>query len=86
MPNGPARLSGGHWAIENSLHSVLEVTFGSDQSQLRKGHGAKNMATVRHFALNLFRAAKDKHPIRLRRKLATWTPAYLEQLLNANLE
>ncbi len=74
----------GHWAIENSLHWALDVTFGDDQSRLRKGHGAKNMAVVRHFALNLVRAAKDKHFIRLRRKLATWTPACLEYLLNAD--
>ena len=74
----------GHWAIENSLHWVLDVTFGDDQSRLRKEFRAKNMAVVRHFALNLVRAAKDKHSIRLRRKLATWTPTYLEQLLNAD--
>jgi len=73
----------GHWAIENSLHWVLDVTFGNDQSRLRKGYGAKNMAVVRHFALNLVCAAKDKHSIKLRRKLATWTPDYLETLLNA---
>jgi len=76
----------GHWAIENSLHWVLDVTFGEDQSRLRKGFGAKNMAVVRHFAFNLIRTAKDKHSIRLRRKLAAWTPAYLEQLLNVNAE
>jgi predicted transposase YbfD/YdcC len=74
----------GHWAIENSLHWVLDVTFGEDQSRLRKGFGAKNMAVVRHFAFNLVRAAKDKHSVRLRRKLATWTPAYLELLLNVD--
>ena len=51
-----------------------------------QGLWRKNMAVVRHFALNLVRAAKDKHSIRLRRKLATWTPAYLEQLLNANTQ
>ena len=44
-----------HWAIENRLHWVLDVTFADDQSRLRKGHGARNMATVRHFALNLVR-------------------------------
>ncbi len=74
----------GHWAIENSLHWVLDVTFGDDQSRLRKGFGAKNMAVVRHFALNLVRAATDKRSIRLRRKLATWTPDYLDQLLRAD--
>ncbi len=72
----------GHWAIENSLHWVLDVGFGEDQSRLRKGFGAKNMAIVRHFALNLVRTAKDKKSIKLRRKVAGWTPDYLDQLLN----
>ena len=62
------------------------MTFGDDQSRLRKGHSAKNMAVVRHFALNLVRAPKDKHSIRLRRKFATWTPNYLDQLLNADVK
>ncbi|MBE7157420.1 MAG: ISAs1 family transposase [Rhodospirillales bacterium] len=47
----------GHWRIENSLHWVLDLVFSDDQSRLRKGHGAHNMAVVRHFALNLVRAA-----------------------------
>ena len=49
----------GHWAIENSLHWVLDVVFADDQSRLRKGHGANNMAVVRHFAINLIRAAPE---------------------------
>jgi predicted transposase YbfD/YdcC len=71
----------GHWAIENSLHWVLDVTFGDDQSRVRKGHGAKNMAVVRHFAINLARAAKDKRSVRLRRKCAGWDPTYLATIL-----
>jgi Transposase DDE domain len=39
------------WSIENNLHWTLDVTFNEDQSRLRAGHGAKNMAVVRHFAL-----------------------------------
>lgn len=70
-----------HWAIENSLHWVLDVTFGEDQSRLRTGHGATNMAIVRHFAINLVRAVKDKRSIRLRRKRAGWEPAYLASIL-----
>ena len=50
------------------LHWVLDVPFKDDQSRLRKGFGAKNMAVVRHFALNLVRAAKDKQSVKLRRK------------------
>jgi predicted transposase YbfD/YdcC len=70
-----------HWAIENSLHWVLDVIFGDDQSRLRTGHGAKNMAVVRHFAINLARAAKDKRSIKLRRKCAGWDQTYLATIL-----
>lgn len=70
-----------HWAIENRLHWVLDVTFADDQSRLRTGHGARNMATVRHFALNLVRTATDKRSIKSRRKIAGWDPNYLEALI-----
>ena len=70
-----------HWAIENSLHWVLDVTFADDQSRLRKGHGARNMAVVRHFAINLVRAGNDKRSIRLRRKCAGWDLQYLAAIL-----
>jgi predicted transposase YbfD/YdcC len=57
----------GHWAIENNMHWTLDMTFNEDQSRLRAGHGAKNMAVVRHFALNLVRQATDKRSIKRRR-------------------
>ena len=72
----------GHWAIENSLHWVLDVTFADDQARVRKGHGARNMAVVRHFAINLVRAATDKKSIKRRRKIAGWNPEFLAQILN----
>lgn len=72
-----------HWAIENRLHWVLDVSFADDQSRLRKGHGARNMATVRHFALNLVRTAADKRSIKSRRKLAGWNPNYLNAILSS---
>jgi hypothetical protein len=36
------------------------------------------MAVVRHFALNLVRAAKDTKSIKLRRKMAALTTHYLD--------
>jgi predicted transposase YbfD/YdcC len=71
----------GHWAIENNLHWSLDVTFNEDQSRLRTGHGAKNMAVVRHFALNLVRQIADKRSIKRRRKCASWDPKYLLDIL-----
>ena len=78
---GAAEAVRSHWAIENSLHWVLDVTFGDDQSRLRTGHGAKNMAVIRHFAINLVRTVKDKRSVRLRRKCATWNTDYLATIL-----
>jgi len=48
-----------HWGIENRLHWTLDVVFAEDQSRLRQGHGARNMAVVRHFAINLIRTAPE---------------------------
>jgi predicted transposase YbfD/YdcC len=61
----------GHWGIENRLHWVLDVVFSDDQSRLRKGHGARNMAIVRHFAINLVRSAPEPErppPLKPQRK------------------
>lgn len=41
-----------HWAIENSLHGVLDMSFGEDQSRIRKENAPQNMAIIRHMALN----------------------------------
>jgi predicted transposase YbfD/YdcC len=50
----PARLADylrGHWAIENGLHWVRDVTFAEDASQLRTGAGPHVMACLRNLAI-----------------------------------
>ena len=69
-----------HWGIE-SMHWLLDVEFKDDLSRYRAGHGAKNMAVVRRFALNLVRTAKTSGSIKLRRKRASWSPEFLRQVL-----
>jgi predicted transposase YbfD/YdcC len=70
----------GHWGVE-SMHWLLDVEFKDDLSRYRSGHGAKNMAIVRRFALGLVRANKSKHSVKTRRKSASWDTAYLLELL-----
>lgn len=76
-----AQAARSHWGIENRLHWVLDVDFGEDRSRLT-GHGAHNMAIVRHFAINLVRTLADKISIKSRRKCASWDTKYLLSILS----
>ncbi len=70
----------GHWGVE-SMHWLLDVEFKDDLSRYRSGHGAKNMAVVRRFALGLVRANKTKGSVKTRRKSAGWDPNFLLKIL-----
>jgi len=70
----------GHWGVE-SMHWLLDVEFKDDLSRYRSGHGAKNMATVRRFALGLVRANNSRGSVKTRRKTASWDPEFLIKLL-----
>jgi len=70
-----------HWGVENRLHWVLDVVFHDDLARLRSGNGPQNMAVVKHMAMNLVRNPKDKHSLKVRRKLANLNPDYLETLI-----
>lgn len=70
-----------HWGIENRLHWVLDVVFHDDLARLRTGNGPQNMAIVKHMAINLVRNPKDRHSLKVRRKLANLNPDYLETLI-----
>ncbi|NLC55932.1 MAG: ISAs1 family transposase [Armatimonadetes bacterium] len=45
----------GHWAIENRLHRVRDVTMGEDASQIRTGSGPQVMAALRNGILGALR-------------------------------
>ena len=78
-----APLVRGHWAVENSLHWVLDMVFRDDECRLRTDHAPANFTTLKHMALNLIRRAKSKDSIRLRRKVAAWDDEFLVSLVAA---
>ena len=79
------QISRNHWGIENSLHWVLDVTFGEDSSRIRKGHGPENMSVLRRIAINLCKQdKKSKHSIKARRKKAAWDINYLAKVIFNN--
>ena len=70
-----------HWGIKNRLHWVIDVVFLPDLARLRSGNGPENMAVVKHMAINLVRNPKDRHSLKVRRKLANLSHQYLENLI-----
>lgn len=72
-----------HWAIENSLHWVMDMIFRDDECRIRTNNAPANFATCRHMAYNLARKAPGKDSIRLRRKTASWDDEYLVSLIAA---
>ena len=81
-----ARAVRAHWGIENRLHWVLDVVFHDDLMRLRTEHGPHNMATIRHMAMNLVKAAPGPDSIRLRRKAAGWDDEYLKALITQSTQ
>jgi predicted transposase YbfD/YdcC len=74
-----------HWHIENRLHWVLDVAFREDDSRIRTGNAAQNVAVLRHIALNLLkREQSTKRSIRGKRLKAGWDEDYLAQVLCGN--
>ena len=45
----------GHWAIENRLHWVRDVTYSEDHSQIRTEGGPQVMATLRNTGISILR-------------------------------
>ena len=49
-----------HWAIENSLHWVMDMIFRDDECRVRTNHAPANFTTIKHMAHNLIRRAKGR--------------------------
>ena len=84
-PDSPAALGQAirpHWAVENALHWVLDVTFREDDSRVRDRTAARNLALLRKIALNIVgRDTASKASMRARRKRAAWNDASMLKLL-----
>jgi predicted transposase YbfD/YdcC len=71
----------GHWAIENSLHWVLDMVFRDDESRLRTDNAPANFCTFKHMAQNLIRQAPGKASLRQKRMAAGWDDDFLASLV-----
>lgn len=84
-PDAPAVLTEAirrHWAIEYSLHWVLDVVFREDDARSRDWVATRSFAVLRKLAFNLLQQGKHQPgSLRARRRNAGWNDTYMTQLL-----
>ena len=47
-----------HWAVENSLHWVMDMIFRDDECRIRTDHAPANFTTLKHMARSEKRRAR----------------------------
>ena len=70
-----------HWAIENKLHWVMDVTFKEDLSQKRSGNSAFNFNIITKMALKILDANKGKSSKPLTRLKAALDDTFRDTLI-----
>lgn len=77
-----ARAVKSHWEVENRLHWCLDVQLNEDQSRVRTGFAANNLAIVRHIVMNLLRLNTTvKAGIKNKRLLASASDKFRAEVL-----
>jgi len=84
LPDAPKILQATrqHWAVENNLHWVMDVTFREDDSRIRKGNSPQNMSVLRNMALNILKQDRSKGSLRQKRYKAALDDRFLLKLLS----
>ena len=60
---------------------LFPASIHDDLMRLRTDEGPKNIATIKHMAMNLIRAALGKDRIKTKRKAAGWDQEYLKTIM-----
>ena len=70
-----------HWAIENTLHWSLEMTYREDESRVRHRTFTQNLSWLRRFTLSLIKHHPGKESNIMKRRMAGWSVDFLMQIL-----
>lgn len=76
-----ARAVRGHWAIENSCHWTLDMTFREDESRIRDGNLRENFAWLNRFLLSLLKQHPSKNSVVGKRRGCAWNDDFLLEVL-----
>jgi predicted transposase YbfD/YdcC len=87
VQNDVAKIAGAvraHWGIENGLHWVLDVAFLEDQSRIRSGYAAENIAAIRKIANNALKQCTSRQGgMKAKRLQAGWDNRFMKEILMA---
>jgi len=70
-----------HWAVENTFHWTLDVTFAEDAARVRLDNAPENFAVLRHVAFNLLKRHPSKASLKRKRFRAALDDSFLLELL-----
>jgi predicted transposase YbfD/YdcC len=70
-----------HWAIENTLHWSLDMTYREDESRVRNRIFADNLSWLRRMTLSLIKQHPHKQSNIMKRRMAGWSVDFLMQVL-----
>jgi predicted transposase YbfD/YdcC len=76
-----ARAIRSHWAIENTCHWTLDMTYREDESRIRDPHIRENFAWLNRFTLSLLKQHPGKDSIVMKRRGCGWNENFLLEVL-----
>ena len=72
-----------HWAVENSCHWSLDVTYREDESRIRDKHLRDNFAWLNRFTLSLLNQHPGKGSVAMKRRCCAWNDDFMLEVLTA---
>jgi predicted transposase YbfD/YdcC len=70
-----------HWAIENTCHWSLDMTYREDESRIRDPHMRENFAWLNRFTLSLLKQHLGKDSIVMKRRACGWDEDFMLEVL-----
>jgi predicted transposase YbfD/YdcC len=70
-----------HWAIENSCHWSLDVTYREDESRIREKHLRENFAWLNRLTLSLLKQHPGRESLAMKRRSCGWSDGFLLKVL-----
>jgi predicted transposase YbfD/YdcC len=70
-----------HWAIENTCHWSLDVTYREDESRIRNEALRENFAWLNRFTLSLLKQHPGKDSLVMKRRSCGWNDEFLVETL-----